>query len=261
MDTTAVGKWFWLVMMMSLMGVHTLMCSATSADELQNQNYYPHGVDSNMMEILLSITLKSNACMIHHPITCMPKIRRPWEIQTGLRDRDHWHAESTEDDDERSKLEQIPFKSHRTSGPLGCIPNVLATGQAPPGRCVDYVNQILGPFNQGLLSLVNIMNNGTHPGSMFVYGHTYGAFGDILNNPERYGFKVVDRGCCGIGRNQGVVTCMPWVPPCSNRNQYVFWDAFHPTQAVDAILAHRAYAGPPTDDPINVSTIGSLLIS
>ncbi|KAG8378567.1 hypothetical protein BUALT_Bualt08G0150300 [Buddleja alternifolia] len=147
-------------------------------------------------------------------------------------------------------------------GPLGCIPNQLATGQAPPGRCVDNVNQMLGAFNQGLVSLVNIMNNGTHPGSMFVYGNSYGAIGDILNNPERYGFKVVDRGCCGIGRNQGVITCMPWSPPCTNRNEYVFWDAFHPTQAVDAILAHRVYAGPPSDaHPINVQQLSLINFS
>lgn len=72
-------------------------------------------------------------------------------------------------------------------GPLGCIPNQLATGQAPPGRCVDYVNQMLGSFNEGLRSLVSIMNNGTHPGAVFVYGNTYAAIGDILNNPSRYG--------------------------------------------------------------------------
>ncbi|KAL7258136.1 hypothetical protein ACSBR1_004290 [Camellia fascicularis] len=72
-------------------------------------------------------------------------------------------------------------------GPLGCIPNQLATGQASPGRCVDYVNQILGSFNEGLRSLVNIFNNGTtHPGAIFVYGNTYGIFGDILNNPAAY---------------------------------------------------------------------------
>lgn len=147
-------------------------------------------------------------------------------------------------------------------GPLGCIPNQLATGQAPPGRCVDHVNQILGAFNEGLVSLVNIMNNGTHPGSMFVYGNSYGTMGDILNNPARYGFSVVDRGCCGIGRNQGQITCMPWTAPCLNRNQYVFWDAFHPTQAVDAILAHRAYAGPPSDAyPINVHQLALINFS
>ncbi|XP_073036783.1 GDSL esterase/lipase At1g71250 [Primulina eburnea] len=144
-------------------------------------------------------------------------------------------------------------------GPLGCIPSQLATGQAPAGRCVDYVNQMLGAFNEGLLSLVKTMNNGTHPGAIFVYGNTYGAIGDVLNNPERYGFRVVDRGCCGIGRNQGQITCMPWSTPCANRNEYVFWDAFHPTQAVDAILAHRAYAGPPSDAyPINVQQLAMI---
>lgn len=138
-------------------------------------------------------------------------------------------------------------------GPLGCIPNQLATGQAAPGRCVDYVNQIIGPFNQGLVALVNSLNGGSHPGSMFVYGNSYRAMGDILNNPGRFGFTVADRGCCGIGRQ---ITCLMWMPPCPNRNRYVFWDAFHPTQAVDAILAHRAYAGPPSDcHPINVQQL------
>lgn len=69
-------------------------------------------------------------------------------------------------------------------GPLGCMPNQRAL--APPGRCLDYDNQILGTFNEGLRALVNQLN-GNHPGSIFVYGNTYGIFGDILNNPATYG--------------------------------------------------------------------------
>ncbi|KAM3380916.1 GDSL esterase/lipase [Capsicum galapagoense] len=144
-------------------------------------------------------------------------------------------------------------------GPLGCIPNQLATGQAPPGRCVDYVNQMLGSFNEGLRSLVSIMNNGTHPGAVFVYGNTYTAIGDILNNPSRYGFNVWDRACCGVGRNQGQITCLPYQFPCLDRSKYIFWDAFHPTQAVNAILAQRAYSGPPSDCyPINVQQMAAI---
>lgn len=75
-------------------------------------------------------------------------------------------------------------------GPLGCIPNQLATGQAPPGRCVDSVNQMIGPFNEGLRGLVGQFNGGSHPGATFVYGNTYGVFGDILNNPGRYGTYI-----------------------------------------------------------------------
>ncbi|RVW83641.1 GDSL esterase/lipase [Vitis vinifera] len=135
-------------------------------------------------------------------------------------------------------------------GPLGCMPNQRAL--APPGRCLDYDNQILGTFNEGLRALVNQLN-GNHPGSIFVYGNTYGIFGDILNNPATYGFSVVDRGCCGLGRNQGQITCLPMQMPCLNRNEYVFWDAFHPTTAANVILAQTAFYGPPSDCyPINV---------
>ncbi|KAG5224523.1 GDSL-motif lipase/hydrolase family protein [Salix suchowensis] len=111
----------------------------------------------------------------------------------------------------------------------------LLAGIGPLDRCVDYVNQILGTYNEGLKSLVDQLN--THPGAMFLYGNTYGAVGDILNNPSTY----------------GQITCLPWVVPCSNRNTSVFWDAFHPTEGVNAILAQRAFNGPPRDCyPINV---------
>ncbi|KAL1212501.1 GDSL esterase/lipase [Cardamine amara subsp. amara] len=137
-------------------------------------------------------------------------------------------------------------------GPLGCIPNLRAIGLAPPGRCIDGVNKILGTFNQGLRSLVDQLNKRS-PGAIYVYGNTYNAIGDILNNPAAYGFSVVDKACCGLGRNQGLITCMPLQTPCVNRTQYFFWDAFHPTQTANSILARRAFYGSPSDAyPLNV---------
>ncbi|KAM7253218.1 hypothetical protein ACFE04_025836 [Oxalis oulophora] len=137
-------------------------------------------------------------------------------------------------------------------GPLGCSPILRATGQAPAGRCVDYVNQMLGSFNEGLRSLVDQLN-GHGGGSMFVYGNTYAAVGDILNNPASFGLSVVDKGCCVLGSSQGQITCRQNVYPCPNRNQYVFWDAFNPTQAVNSILAQRAFTGSTRDVyPINI---------
>lgn len=56
-------------------------------------------------------------------------------------------------------------------GPIGCIPNEISTGQAPPGRCIDHVNHMLGAFNHGLRSLVNRLN-ANHPGAIFVYANT-----------------------------------------------------------------------------------------
>ncbi|PIA55275.1 hypothetical protein AQUCO_00800177v1 [Aquilegia coerulea] len=137
-------------------------------------------------------------------------------------------------------------------GPLGCIPSQRAT--APPGSCVNSVNQMLGTLNVGLRKLVAQLNS-DHPGAMFVYGNTYGGMGDILNNPGAYGFSITDRGCCGV-RSQGQVTCLPYSVPCPNRSQYVFWDAFHPTQSTNAVLAQRAFVGPQNDVyPMNVQQL------
>ncbi|XP_054795347.1 GDSL esterase/lipase At1g71250-like [Prosopis cineraria] len=141
-------------------------------------------------------------------------------------------------------------------GPLGCIPNQRAS--APPGRCADGVNQMLGTFNEGLRAMVDQLNK-NHPDAMFVYGNTYAVFGDILNNPAAYSFSVIDRGCCGMGRNQGQITCLPFQVPCPNRSQYVFWDAFHPTQSAAYVFSWRAVNGPPSDSyPINIQQMALL---
>ncbi|XP_030461700.2 GDSL esterase/lipase At1g71250 isoform X1 [Syzygium oleosum] len=141
--------------------------------------------------------------------------------------------------------------------PLGCIPNQRARSQYPD-RCVDSVNQMLGTFNEGLRSLVQQLNS-NHPGSIFIYGNTYGAMGDILNNPAAYGFSVVDNACCGIGRNQGEITCIPFLVPCPDRTRQVFWDAFHLTQAASSVLTQRAFYGPPSDCyPINIQQMAQL---
>ncbi|KAK7341053.1 hypothetical protein VNO80_23977 [Phaseolus coccineus] len=137
-------------------------------------------------------------------------------------------------------------------GPLGCIPNIRATGFAPVGRCVDLVNQIVGFFNEGLRSMVEQLNR-DHPDSIFAYANTYHVLGDILNNPARYQFDVVDRACCGVGRNRGQLSCLPLQFPCLNRKQTVFWDAFHPTESAIYVFAWRAFNGPQDDAyPINI---------
>lgn len=51
---------------------------------------------------------------------------------------------------------------------------------------MDYVNQILGTFNEGLRSLVISLNR-DHPGAVFVYGNIYGIVGDMLDNPRKFG--------------------------------------------------------------------------
>ncbi|XP_068648878.1 GDSL esterase/lipase At1g71691-like [Aristolochia californica] len=141
-------------------------------------------------------------------------------------------------------------------GLLGCIPSILA--QDANGQCSDAVNRLVLPFNNNIRSMVNSLNANL-PGAKFIYIDIYNMFRQILGNPRSFGFSVVDRGCCGIGRNSGQITCLPFQTPCANRNEYVFWDAFHPTAAVNIIVAKMAFSGNnQAAYPMNIQQLANL---
>ncbi|XP_072965749.1 GDSL esterase/lipase At1g71691-like [Typha angustifolia] len=141
-------------------------------------------------------------------------------------------------------------------GSIACIPSILA--QNLQSRCSPEVDNLVLPFNAKVKSMLNSLNANL-PHAKFIYVDIYRLFNDILRSPASYGFSVIDRGCCGIGRNSGQITCLPFQTPCPNRNQYVFWDAFHPTAAVNIILARRAFFGS-TDVvyPMNIQQLAKL---
>ncbi|XLU69051.1 hypothetical protein S245_028104 [Arachis hypogaea] len=125
--------------------------------------------------------------------------------------------------------------------------------------CVDDVNAMVGIFNDRLRSLVDELNTQYNGSSIFVYGNTYAALTQIIQDPIAYGFVVTGRACCGVGSFQGRISCLPYSIPCRNRDQYVFWDVFHPSEAVNKILAQRAFNGSSSDCyPVNVSQMALL---
>ncbi|KAJ7982743.1 GDSL esterase/lipase [Quillaja saponaria] len=125
-------------------------------------------------------------------------------------------------------------------GLMGCIPSILA--QNPRGSCSQEVNLLVQPFNANVKTLLNNLNSNL-PGAKFIFVDISRMFQDLLVNARSYGFSVVNRGCCGIGRNRGQITCLPLQTPCPNRDQYVFWDAFHPTEAVNILMGKKAFNG------------------
>jgi phospholipase/lecithinase/hemolysin len=96
-------------------------------------------------------------------------------------------------------------------------------------------------FNSRLKDLANTLNT-TLPGSFFVYQNVFDLFHDMVVNPSRYGLVVSNEACCGNGRYGGALTCLPLQQPCLDRNQYVFWDAFHPTETANKIIAHNTFS-------------------
>ncbi|XAR55659.1 Triacylglycerol lipase [Bertholletia excelsa] len=141
-------------------------------------------------------------------------------------------------------------------GVMGCIPSILAQSQS--GRCSEQVNQLVLPFNANVKTMIGNLTS-VLPASRFVYLDVRGMFLDILSNHSSYGFKVVDKGCCGIGRNRGQISCLPFQIPCENRKEYVFWDAFHPTEAVNIIMGKKAFSGDQRSAfPMNIQQLADL---
>ncbi|MQL93957.1 hypothetical protein Taro_026611 [Colocasia esculenta] len=54
---------------------------------------------------------------------------------------------------------------------------------------------------------------------------------------EQHGFKISETSCCNMDSTVGGL-CLP------NRSEYVFWDAFHPKDAANAVVAQRMFAKP-----------------
>ncbi|CAJ2638441.1 unnamed protein product [Trifolium pratense] len=125
-------------------------------------------------------------------------------------------------------------------GLLGCIPSILA--QSNSGSCSDEVNMLVQPFNENVKTMLSNLNNNL-PDSRFIFIDSSRMFQEILLNARSLGFTDVTEGCCGLGRNRGQITCLPLQRPCPNRNQYVFWDAFHPTEAVNILMGRMAFSG------------------
>ncbi|KAK6115498.1 hypothetical protein DH2020_007767 [Rehmannia glutinosa] len=128
-------------------------------------------------------------------------------------------------------------------------------------RCNEEINSAIVLFNTGLKSLVDRFNKaGQLPGAKFVYLDSYQSSQDLVKNAKTYGFEVVDKGCCGVGRNNGQITCLPLETPCDNRRSYLFWDAFHPTEAANILLAKKAYTSNSKSYayPINIQQLAML---
>ncbi|KAL9178160.1 hypothetical protein ABFS82_01G107100 [Erythranthe guttata] len=145
-------------------------------------------------------------------------------------------------------------------GPLGCIPFIRATNLIPSGRCSDNINAFVMGYNQKLKRELDQMNTNMGPNAVFVYANSYDIFMQLILNYPNYGFDNSDGPCCG-----------GYIPPffcykgkddaaditssslCGDRKRYVFWDAYHPTEAANLAVADKLLNGDQTNcSPMNI---------
>ncbi|XP_021296505.1 GDSL esterase/lipase At5g37690 isoform X1 [Herrania umbratica] len=120
-------------------------------------------------------------------------------------------------------------------GPLGCIPSQRVKSQT--GQCLKRVNEWVMEFNSQVQYLINSLNRRL-PNAQMIFADTYPAVLDLINNPSTYGFKISNTSCCNVDTSIGGL-CLPNSRLCNERKDYVFWDAFHPSDAANEVLAEK----------------------
>ncbi|KAF3322663.1 GDSL esterase/lipase [Carex littledalei] len=129
-------------------------------------------------------------------------------------------------------------------GPIGCIPYLRDTQNLGGSGCVALANQLAQGFNTKLKDLVADLSKNLE-GSLFVYADAYRIVDDIVSNYKSYGFEFPDRACCFlIGEHGGITPCGPGPSKvCGDRSKYIFWDAYHPSEASNSIIAKKLLDG------------------
>ncbi|KAL8032371.1 hypothetical protein ABFX02_13G091600 [Erythranthe guttata] len=120
-------------------------------------------------------------------------------------------------------------------GLLGCTPQELSMFPANASGCVDFINEAAQLFNNRLKPVIDDFNTNS-PGAQFIYVNITSI---SLGDPASIGITVVNAPCCVVEARSG--QCVRNGIPCSNRNEYAFWDNFHPTELLNLVTASRSF--------------------
>ncbi|XP_027362040.1 GDSL esterase/lipase EXL3-like [Abrus precatorius] len=119
---------------------------------------------------------------------------------------------------------------------LGCVPSQRTLRGGIRRACSDFENQAAILFNSKLSSQMDALKN-KFPETRLVYLDIYNPLLNMIQNPAKYGFEVIDKGCCGTGNIEAGILCNNYTPHiCSNSSNYIFWDSFHPTEEAYKVI-------------------------
>ncbi|XP_052187500.1 GDSL esterase/lipase At4g28780-like [Diospyros lotus] len=146
------------------------------------------------------------------------------------------------------------------TGPLGCIPDMLAT-RSRDGKCAEEPQEASKIFNPVLFSMIEGLNR--ELGSdVFIAVNLFEMHKDFVANPQDFGFETSKTACCGQGPYNGIGICSVVSNLCKNRSAYSFWDAFHPSERASRLIVDQMMSGSNKFmNPLNLSSIMAMHFS
>ncbi|CAI9261660.1 unnamed protein product [Lactuca saligna] len=139
--------------------------------------------------------------------------------------------------------------------PIGCCPSQRIYNST--GGCLEIENTFARAFHSSLDALLKKLTSKLS-GLKYSLGNSYEMTINVINHPQLFNFKSVDTACCGEGLLNAEKTCTPQAKLCSDRDTYLFWDLYHPTQYASELAATTLYnGGPQFVTPINFAQLAA----
>ncbi|OIS98285.1 gdsl esteraselipase [Nicotiana attenuata] len=137
-------------------------------------------------------------------------------------------------------------------GLLGCLPEEMEVFGRNASGCVDFINNYVKLFNDKLKLLIDDLNTNL-PNARFIYINQTSI---SSGGPSPVGFTV-DSSCCITSDTIAKGQCRKGEVPCSNRNQYIFFDNFHPAEIANMATARRSFTAllPSDAYPMDISQL------
>ncbi|KAK1371862.1 hypothetical protein POM88_037954 [Heracleum sosnowskyi] len=147
------------------------------------------------------------------------------------------------------KADYLPYGMDFPNGPSGS-PGIIAAQVPRRKGCNKILNEAVQLFNAKLRSLVNGLSRQV-PGPNIVMVNAYKIIQDIIRNPAANGFSDATKPCCQLSSTEeggNEIYCKKGGATCEDRNKFVYFDGLYPTEAVNVVLAKRAFSSNLTTD-------------
>ncbi|CAL5208362.1 unnamed protein product [Lathyrus oleraceus] len=138
------------------------------------------------------------------------------------------------------------------TGPMGCAPSELALRRGPNDGCSTELGLAASLYNPKLFQMIVELNR--ELGSDVFVVVTMDVNGVFENE-----FVETKKACCGQGPFNGIGLCTLASNICQRREDYLFWDAFHPSEKANKLIVEKIMtASTEFIYPMNLSTILAL---